>query len=796
MAWPRYTWDAQARQYRDSKGKFVKRADVRGALNDAAESAAGEVTALAEELQSGAIGIGVWQARTAAALKTIHTASGAVAAGGWAQATAADWSIVGRRLKNEYRHLRKFAIQLENGLPVDGRFLARAAMYAGAGVGTYEAVLRRGDIAAGFDEERRLLHSISPCGDCPSYAALGWQPVGTLPGIGESCACHSRCRCSFDRRRRGSKHQRPGEVAMPSVPMSRAGLAAGGSPVADPEKCRQRRRIAARRDAVNAVPVRLFPGEPPAGAVEPKRISARGSIPTGDAALAKINANLPAGKPALTEDDVYVEVMEAANSSFVADRFLFIGESTLKNMQADAEAGFAFMNSHRTGGISQPSELPFGRAFAGRFERWTDGEGGVHCRTLLAVYMLKGQRPNGLAGPSTDDIAAGIAGGTIFDVSVGLYGGEGLCDVCGNDIEDRNACQHMPGSTRQMTPEQVASQEARGVPDGKCSVTLVDAHCAEVSAVYDGAVPGAGFRKALSLSRAGALSPADLAAARSTFAALARPGDFGIPAGPARRRGVRLGSKKEGIMPGMRLSQLAALLGFGGQDADGEDDPVVNLSLGGPAPAPPAIPATPPPAVDPALSSQIEALRVQLAASEQARAAEREAAELAASAADINQFTADLVKSARLLPAAVDDVKRDLAQAVMDDRAHPVPAGQSSRLDLRKAALASASQHALLEQHAAASPQGALAAFQAALQLGMGQSTIPGQGRPHGLTTVAPAHAAPDPKAPPSPERQLALLNMTDLGRATIQTNGGEQAMLAKLRDGSLARNGHAAPVV
>lgn len=247
-----------------------------------------------------------------------------------------------------------------------------------------------------------------------------------------------------------------------------------------------------------------------------------GRLPSsaGDA-LAIINGFRAEGAEPLTEESVYVHYLEAANNAFVSDRFCFLGEDTLKNIATDAAAGFAFMNSHRTGGYGSSSELPLGRTFCGRFERVTpdgDGdEGGVDIdhdgddatrRTVVGIYMLAGVAPNGAAGISTDDMHRSIDARTIFDCSVGLYGGQAICDVCGHGVWDydresgRFLCPHMPGTDYQMTPEQVAAQSARGVTNGYCSYTLSGANCNEVSAVYDGAVPGAGFVKA-------ALSPSD-----------------------------------------------------------------------------------------------------------------------------------------------------------------------------------------------------------------------------------------------------------------------------------------------
>jgi hypothetical protein len=207
-----FTWHPGVRRYKDGRGRFVARRDVRAALDRVIDAAAEDMRRAALDLQAGRINLPEWQIRMEAGLRAIHTASGAIAKGGWARATAADWSAVAARLRAQYGYLRDFAYQVENGLPLDGRFLDRCAMYAASATGTYEAIHRRDMVAAGAREERRALHAEESCKSCVAYAALGWQPAGSLPGIGEQSECLSRCRCSF--RYRDRKGVEMGTVAI------------------------------------------------------------------------------------------------------------------------------------------------------------------------------------------------------------------------------------------------------------------------------------------------------------------------------------------------------------------------------------------------------------------------------------------------------------------------------------------------------------------------------------------------------------------------------------------------------
>jgi hypothetical protein len=268
--------------------------------------------------------------------------------------------------------------------------------------------------------------------------------------------------------------------------------------------CRKRARVAALRDSVDAAPVTLVKSKLNLyrGVWAEENLVAAIGDPIGSTRqnfelLQEFLADK--GVEPLKREDVYLHWVEAANGNFIPDRFMFLDSSTLRNVAARASDGFAFMNSHRTGGLSSPAELPYGKTFAGRYEE-AEKDGILHRRALVGLYMLKGMKPNGDKGMSTDDLHKGILGGTISDVSMGLVGGARQCDVCVKELGSKD-CPHVPATHKDLSPEQTEAQKARGVSGGKASYTLVDAVPQEVSAVYKGAVPGAGFRKAMLYAR-------------------------------------------------------------------------------------------------------------------------------------------------------------------------------------------------------------------------------------------------------------------------------------------------------
>jgi hypothetical protein len=398
------------------------------------------------------------------------------------------------------------------------------------------------------------------------------------------------------------------------------------------QKCLSRNRLAARRDGVNAIPMRVLTSAPVAGP-EADLHYAQGSLPDSpEAALTRINQLLPEGAAALTPDAVYLHYVEAGNNNYIPSYFMFLSDRTLRNISQDALAGFAFMNSHRTGGLSHPAELPFGRTFAGRYEQFRAvGDAPPVQRALLGFYMLRGVRPNGDQGPSTDDLHTAILGGTLFDVSLGIGGGQVICDICGNDVDGPD-CTHVPGTHANMTADNRAAQRARGVPGGIASYTLDDGHANEFSGVYDGAVPGAGFRKTLALARRRELTLFDLAEARHAYASLLRKGD--LPMDEAR----------ELIREELRTA-------------------LADLHAGG----------------DARILTGVTELRAADPAPDSALAAERERnTQLEARLAKMEEqgrldYVAALVRSHQLLPARRAWALQKLTQAALDDARSPEP---------------------------------------------------------------------------------------------------------------------------
>lgn len=192
-----YRWNEIAGRYIAPNGRFVSFQQIRDWLDATLDQSEKRVLSLGGQLRSGAITVQEWQVGMRDAIKDIHLASSALAKGGWAQMTQADYGRVGYRLREQYERLQKFADQIEKGLFLDGRFMNRIRLYAQSGRTTYHMVQRAEMAIRGMTEERSVLAVADHCRECVSEANRGWVPIGDLVLIGQR-ECSTNCRCSIE----------------------------------------------------------------------------------------------------------------------------------------------------------------------------------------------------------------------------------------------------------------------------------------------------------------------------------------------------------------------------------------------------------------------------------------------------------------------------------------------------------------------------------------------------------------------------------------------------------------------
>lgn len=189
-------------------------------------------------------------------------------------------------------------------------------------------------------------------------------------------------------------------------------------------------------------------------------------------------------------------VFRAQISSSVMDAYFtrMSPRTTLKNFAADAEVGVSFQDSHRL------NALGFGRSIRGEY--MTASDTGDPPRVQATFYTLPGLMLNGV---STDHLIDGIRSGIVSDVSVGFYGGSFVCSICGLDMMRDWNCPHVPGVEYDTRSD---DGDSPGAAVRKLAFAWVeDARLSEVSAVFDGATPGAAILKANQEAAAGRMRP-------------------------------------------------------------------------------------------------------------------------------------------------------------------------------------------------------------------------------------------------------------------------------------------------
>lgn len=190
----RFKWNEVAGRYIGPDGRFVSFGTVRSYLDVTLDSYEQNIITLGQQLRDRSITLEQWQVGMRDALKDIHVSSGALARGGWAQMSQADYGRVGNELRFQYAKLNEFAAQIRRGLPLDGRFMQRVKLYAQSARVSYTAALRQEMALRGMTEEKSVLAAADHCSECVSEAAKGWVPIGELVNIGERI-CRSNCRC-------------------------------------------------------------------------------------------------------------------------------------------------------------------------------------------------------------------------------------------------------------------------------------------------------------------------------------------------------------------------------------------------------------------------------------------------------------------------------------------------------------------------------------------------------------------------------------------------------------------------
>jgi hypothetical protein len=196
-----FTWSTGAQRYRGADGRFLSNRTVRSAVDDLVDASAARMQNGTLRLQAGEISLDQCQAGMATEMRLSHLSLAIAARGGRYAMGPADYGWTGQILRTEYGYLQRWKADIAAGAaPMDGRLIARAALYAQSARGTFEAMKTRTAVESGRPmEERNELHAAEHCIGCLGETARGWVPLGELLPIGTR-SCLSNCRCTIVRR--------------------------------------------------------------------------------------------------------------------------------------------------------------------------------------------------------------------------------------------------------------------------------------------------------------------------------------------------------------------------------------------------------------------------------------------------------------------------------------------------------------------------------------------------------------------------------------------------------------------
>lgn len=193
--------------YKDTN-RFVPEIVVQRLTQQRINEGIKDLRVVGDLLENNKISLLTWQETTAKVLREIHVQQYLLNRGGRKQMTQEDWLILKRNIKSEFKLLRNFANNINNGYTIDSKgrqqvlttakFRARLNLYGkatqlSARLGHQQARLRSGVQYVAM--QRFLGATDKHCSSCLSYASAGIRPIGGLPLPGSDCECRANCLC-------------------------------------------------------------------------------------------------------------------------------------------------------------------------------------------------------------------------------------------------------------------------------------------------------------------------------------------------------------------------------------------------------------------------------------------------------------------------------------------------------------------------------------------------------------------------------------------------------------------------
>lgn len=199
---PGFSYSSSAARYRDlNNGRFVAKGRINDLLEQRVNDTENRLASIIQDVFSKELSPGVAQEMARDELRRLSLSNAAMGKGGIDQLNFRDYGRVGAQLRDSYSRMNRLVNDVASGKASLPQALNRLEGYTLEARNQFFAAQRDAASQSGRQmEERRTLHARESCQDCIGYAAMGWQPLGVLPMIGQRSRCNAYCRCTMETR--------------------------------------------------------------------------------------------------------------------------------------------------------------------------------------------------------------------------------------------------------------------------------------------------------------------------------------------------------------------------------------------------------------------------------------------------------------------------------------------------------------------------------------------------------------------------------------------------------------------
>ena len=206
----KYSYDATALRYRNpTTGRFISKKQIDNSLDKYRAIQSQQMRATAQQYINKQISRKDAEIAIAKSIKNLWNTELVAGKGGVQNVAANDWLMVARELKQQYYMeqanktgksygLRQLFDAYERGEKSPSKMLNSMDSYAKASKKAYwmanQQMMQKSNQ---YSLMERILGIAEHCPDCLRFAALGIQPIGTLPLPGQLCQCQFNCKCSI-----------------------------------------------------------------------------------------------------------------------------------------------------------------------------------------------------------------------------------------------------------------------------------------------------------------------------------------------------------------------------------------------------------------------------------------------------------------------------------------------------------------------------------------------------------------------------------------------------------------------